>query len=316
VKARPAALLRHSVGSALRRRPATAAAIARALRRRGQPKAAAAVERAVDVVAVEGPGPHAILLLRCGGQDQVARQVEIEGWKSFEPPLPAVLVALVRTFCRDGRFADIGANTGYYALLAAAAEPTVRIDAYEPYPPVVDLLRRNRDLNDADRIDVWPMAVGSAPGKATLYVPLADHGLVETSSSLNATFDSTRVGERIEVAVDTLDRLYEGRPAPAVLKVDVESLEPEVLEGGAALLDRHRPLLVLELLPHEDPGRLEALRGQHRYVDVRLRPATALVGGPVVPDPDSWNHLWIPEERRAQVVELLAAIGLDVVESP
>ena len=313
---RPVARLRHLVGNGLRRRPTTAAAGARWLRGRGQARAATAIERAIDVVGVAGPDGRQLQLLGCDGQDQVARGVAAEGWRSFEAPLPAVLVALVQAFCRGGTFADVGANTGYYAILAAAAEPTVRVHAFEPYPPVVDLLRRNCAFNHGDRIEVRPVALGAEPGQATLYVPTAEHGLIETSSSLNPDFDNTRIGSRVEVPVDTLERLYppDGGAAPAVLKIDVESLEAAVLTGGAALLRRSRPIVVLELLPHEDPSALEGLRAAHDYTDIRLRPDEAVVGGPVQPDPASWNHLWVPGGRKAEVLDLLRGVGLAIVD--
>lgn len=300
----------------LRRRPRASAGVARALRRLGGPTVAARVERQLDLTWVDPPGAAPFHLLRLGGQDQVARQVAEEGWDSFEAPLPAVLAALVRARCRHGVFADIGANTGYYALLAAACEPTASVHAYEPYPPVLALLRTNAALNRNGRIEVRGVAVGAEVGTATLYVPLPDHGLVETSSSLNPSFDDTRIGSTVEVAVTTLDRLYPvGAPEPSVLKVDVESLEPAVLAGGDALLARCQPIVVLELLPTSDPAPLEAVRARHGYVDIRLRPGHAVVGGPVRPDPDAWNHLWCSEGSLADVRALLADAGLALVEA-
>src|SRR5207253_2723209 len=125
---------------------------------------------------------------------------------------------------------DVGANSGYYALLAAAVAPDVTVDAYEPYPPAEALLRANIRVNGASRVRVHGVAVGAAPGRATLYIPDPSHGLLETSSSLNPQFTPERPGSEIAVEVVTLDERHPpGTPYPALLKIDVESLEPDVL---------------------------------------------------------------------------------------
>jgi hypothetical protein len=160
------------------------------------------------------------------------------------------------------------------------------------------------------------VAVGARPGRATLYIPYPSHGLLETSASLNPAFTPERPGTEIDVAVVTLDDAYpESGPDPALLKIDVESLEDDVLVGGRALLQRARPLVILELLPHADPAPLEARRAEHGYVDVRLRPDTAIVGGPVCPDPDSWNHLWSPPDQLDEVLRCLRGVGLAVEQA-
>lgn len=309
--------LRSRLGAELRRRPIVAARLARSGRRAGAKRFSARVERAADLAWV-APGPDGAApfhLHRQSGTDQVAVEVGAEGWASFERPLPAVLAALVTRFCRGALVLDVGANSGYYALLAVAVAPDVTVDAYEPYPPAEDLLRANIRVNGTDHVHVHAVAVGAEPGRATLYVPDPSHGLLETSSSLNPQFAPERPGTEIEVDVVTLDERYPaGGADPALIKIDVESLEPDVLAGGIELVTRARPLLVLELLPHADPAPLEARRSALGYVDIRLRPDTVVVGGPVVPDPDSWNHLWSPPERLDEVIETLTSVGLSTVD--
>lgn len=306
--------LKRHAGAQARKHPALVADLTRAARRLGLGSAAGRLDRAADLVRVV-PEPGAPFhVLSCAGRDQVAGEVERHGWASFEQPLPAVLAALVRRFCAGGTFADIGANTGYYALLAAAVEPSVAVDAYEPYPPVLETLEQNVAINRAHRVRVHGVALGAAAGTATLYVPVGGHGLVETSSSLNPRFSHSGVGREIEVEVTTLDAVYPSAvEAPALLKIDVESLEAEVVAGGAAMIERRRPLLVLELLPHAGPEALEALRGRFGYVDVRLRPGTAIVTETVEPDADAWNHLWCPAGDLDGVLAVLRNAGLGVV---
>ena len=73
---------------------------------------------------------------------------------------------------------DVGANTGFYSLLAARIRPDVQIVAVEPYPPIVRLLERNIALNGfTARIEVVRKALGDSTGIAELFVPSAAHGL-------------------------------------------------------------------------------------------------------------------------------------------
>lgn len=57
------------------------------------------------------------------GRDQVVGTARHSGWWSFEQPLPAVVLRICQL--RTGRFVDIGANTGFYSLLALSAPISV-----------------------------------------------------------------------------------------------------------------------------------------------------------------------------------------------
>jgi FkbM family methyltransferase len=308
------ASLRQWLRRSLRRHPRLVVVLSRVARAIGLGRAAARAERAADLTRVAPPPPaRPFYLSSCDGRDQVATDVGMGGWSSFERPLPAVLAAIARHYCDGQTFADIGANTGYYALLVWAVQPAARIDAFEPYPPALAIVRRNCLINRAGNVDVYSVAVGAVSSTAPLHVPSGDHGLIETSSSLNPEFDTTRIGHQIEVEVTTLDDFYRGHGhPPAVLKIDVETVEAAVLEGASGLLGSRRPILVVEVLPSVDPDPLEALRDRFGYTDIRLLSDAALLGGPVVADDRAWNHLWCPADELPQVLALLRDVGLTV----
>ena len=119
-----------------------------------------------------------------GGADAVAVQMQ-RGL--YEAPLPMLTMAIaIRT---KGLFIDVGANNGLYSILAAIARPDLRGLAFEPYPPVVDVLRGNLAINALDaRIDVVQCALSDHDGEAALFLPDQGHGLLETSCSLEAKF--------------------------------------------------------------------------------------------------------------------------------
>jgi FkbM family methyltransferase len=158
----------------------------------------------------------------------------------------AVQQALRRTILPGAVMWDVGANLGFFALLAARlAGPDGRVVAFEPVPAAAALAREAASLNGlADRIVVRPEALGAVSAWTPLCVVgepswshLADRG----------RHPATR--QHLEVEVATADGLIEAglAPAPDVLKLDVEGSEVDVLRGAQGLLERHRPVVVCEL---------------------------------------------------------------------
>ena len=246
-----------------------------------------------------------------GDRDLIARALR-GGFGAFEPPMPAVYVTEVRA--GTGAVYDVGANTGLYALLAAAVGSPA-VEAFEPYPPVLELLHRNLALNHGvGRVHVHAEAVGSEEGSATLYVPPpAPNDPVETSASLSPTFKES-VAQEVVVPVTTLDAHWSasGRAPVNVVKVDVESREADVLDGAREMLAGARPLVFFELLPAGEPERITALARELDYVDGYLSPTEIVLGGVIEHHPDAWNHVLVPVERVGAFAGRARDIGLVV----
>jgi len=308
--------LRSQVKSQLRRHPRATIRVAGALRRINGGQLSRRITRAADLVVVEPPVPdaHRFAMNLVTGSDQIARAMADDGWLGFERPLPDVFAALVRA--KGGLVLDVGANTGLYALVAVSVARDVEVHAFEPYPPVLDLLHANLAINaTASRVRVFDEAVGGERGRAELHIPDPSHGLVETSASLNPVFRIEGDRTAVSVTVTTLDEhaaLFGGHARVGVIKIDVESLEHEVLAGAAALISNDRPYVVIEVLPTSDVEALEAARASCGYVDVCLRPHDAVVGRAIGFDPDGWNHLFVPAEALDEGMAVVESCGLDV----
>jgi FkbM family methyltransferase len=251
-----------------------------------------------DVVAVPLPlrrkdvRSKRIKMYRHGGRDQVARAMHDNGWRGFEHPLPTMFRASVDR--SRGDVIDVGANTGVYALIAAATGR--RVHAFEPNPAVVPLLRANIELNrQGKRVDVIEAAVSAREGTASLFLPPPSGTTVETSASLDEAFKE-EIEATVEVPVTTIDGYWRsiGRPAVGVVKIDVEGHEPAAVEGAIEVVGDCRPVLFVEVLSNVDA--LEDLRAQLGYVDVRLSAYEAIVGDRVRFDELAWNHAWVPPE--------------------
>ncbi len=235
----------------------------------------------------------------CAGRDQVARVAGAEGWSGFERPTPHFFSRAVAE-AGSGLVIDVGANTGFYTLLALSVSSSVTVAAYEPMSSVRRILLANLKSNGVRRkVRVFPDAVSDRDGMQTLYVPDDRHGLVETSASLSASFKSDISATR-KVATRRLDTMHLRGPRVGVIKVDAESHDLEVLQGAASLLRRDRPVVFLEVLLGANEAGLTDLLRQCRYKDVVLLPeGAASLTQSVTHDTRAWNHMWLPEEHAA-----------------
>ena len=86
-------------------------------------------------------------------------------------------LAFIRQYLTGGGcFVDIGANVGYYALMAAHAGAT-QVLAAEPNPDLVDRFAANITLNGHDQqITILPVAIGAADDTARLHLKQGDTG--------------------------------------------------------------------------------------------------------------------------------------------
>ncbi|MHC3436681.1 FkbM family methyltransferase [Natrialbaceae archaeon A-gly3] len=154
---------------------------------------------------------------------------------------------------------DVGANVGIYALALASDAPERTVVAIEPAPPTVDRLRANVACNDLEgRIDVHACGLGEECGEAPFFHshnPELSAFDRESATRWGATLEDTST-----VPISRLDDLAADLDPPDVLKVDVEGAAPDVLRGGRATLEAHRPTLFLEIheegLTRDVPGQL------------------------------------------------------------
>jgi FkbM family methyltransferase len=146
---------------------------------------------------------------------------------------------------------DVGAYTGIFTLVSTAVNPALRADAFEIVPAVVELLRENCARNGVlDRVSIHHVGLGEVAGSVTL--PVGEGG------SALPDFYSTklRFTEGVEVPIRTLDEVTRdvALGTRAVMKIDVEGTEAEILKGGAAFLERIRPDILCEVLASGGDG--------------------------------------------------------------
>ncbi|WP_116364455.1 FkbM family methyltransferase [Parahaliea mediterranea] len=190
------------------------------------------------------PGVAGELTLRVHGEGDrhVSRQLLEAGiWEPFE-------TQLVQRFLKPGDvFVDVGANLGYFTVLAAhCVGPGGRVFAFEPDPANFALLQDNTRRNDcAERVTAVQAGLADADGAARLHLScdnLGDHQLFDVGQG------------RASVPVTLLDGgawLGQRVEGIAMLKVDTQGYEYAVMRGLLPLLQRLPavPRILIELTP-------------------------------------------------------------------
>lgn len=165
-------------------------------------------------------------------------------------------------------FYDIGANVGFFSLLAArSVGPSGRVIAFEPVPGIARTLQANVQLNRFANIEVLTTAVGAESGHVPLHVTRHPGG-----ATIVASVPTDEVAEVVETEVVTIDALLAtGRvnTPPDVVKIDVEGNELDCLLGMGDTISTHHPVLLIEL----DDASAEAVATKRTAVERLLESA-------------------------------------------
>jgi FkbM family methyltransferase len=161
-----------------------------------------------------------------------------------------VQAVLAESLASGDVFFDIGANVGFFTLIAARlVSARGHVYAFEPNPAARAVLERSAMVNGfGDRVSVLPWALGNGSGRAKLM----------TKDVLTAHLAPD--GD-LPVEVRALDDL--DVPTPDLVKIDVEGYEEMVLEGMTRVLTEGAPTLVVET--HETPTQIPEMLAAAGY---------------------------------------------------
>lgn len=167
---------------------------------------------------------------------------------------------------------DVGANTGFYAILAAhRGKKTI---AVEPDRGNLIILNQNIRQNTVTHlVEVFEGILSEKPGLSILY---GDGDMAST----NANWQGVSKYFRTRVIATTLDQLIgeKWKNKNLLVKIDVEGAELQVLLGAKSILNRTpKPVFVLETMPLTPTGKINPAYDQvfvimknHGYTWVEL----------------------------------------------
>ncbi|MCS3937081.1 FkbM family methyltransferase [Salinibacter ruber] len=157
-----------------------------------------------------------------------------EYYTSTDAVAPREMRFLKRYPFGSGSVIDVGANLGLVSLLLAERYSDRDVHAFEPNPSTAQSLRENLRRNEARNVKVCQTAVGNETG--TIRFRGGDDN---RATARRATDGDSSV---ISVPCTTLDDYVEktGIDEIALLKVDVEGYEADVLRGSEELLQEQK----------------------------------------------------------------------------
>jgi FkbM family methyltransferase len=159
-----------------------------------------------------------------------------------------IIKFLIKNFKDDDIFYDIGANYGFYVLLAQEFITKGEIHAFEPNPKIFKLLRENSRLDIYKNTFLNEMALSDKTGETEFFDREISRHSGGSSLIKHQHFLKYKV---IKVRTTTLDDYILNYKPPTIMKIDVEGGEFLVLKGGLELLKKYSPMIIMEFFPDD-----------------------------------------------------------------
>lgn len=175
--------------------------------------------------------------------DHRTAPVEALNFKSYEPSESSIIRKLAP---HVDTMLDIGANIGWYSLLVHSINKSSSIHAFEPIPNTFKRLSDNCSINQATAITCHNFGFSSEPGSFPFYFYAEGSG--NASIRNLAGREDAQV---IQCELKTLDDFCLDLPPSSsidFIKCDVEGNELFVFQGSSSVLEKHKPILLVELL--------------------------------------------------------------------
>lgn len=212
-------------------------------------------------------------------------------WKGLVGGWEKVSTALWIELCkRSNCILDIGANTGVYSLIAKSLNPSAKVFAFEPVKRIYEKLKENAALNQFD-IHCINKALSNFDGLATIYDNEEEH-LYSVTVNKNM-FEGQFPVKAVEIETLTIDSFIRANDLKNIdlIKIDVETHEPEVLEGFAEFLANFKPSMIIEVLDDETGSKVNSLLDGLNYLYYNIDENKGLRRVDTITKSDFYNYL-------------------------
>jgi FkbM family methyltransferase len=207
----------------------------------------------------------------------------------YEPSM----AALVRKYVDPSKdVIDIGANVGFYTILAASLlTPERKVLSIEPTPGAIMLLSRNIQRNNqSQRVILYEGAATSTRRRISLNI-VEGHEEYSSTATLSHPAVAGAAVTVLDVEGVSIDQLVaQFNLCPGFMKIDTEGTEYDVLLGSDSTLTEFRPIILCEIFMDDmlraaggTPGKSIELLRKHGYEVQKI---------------DEANYLAIPQEKK------------------
>lgn len=207
------------------------------------------------------------LLLATNQTSQLTRLLYWNGYQNFE--YTTIFEELISSI---SVFYDIGANIGYYSLIAGIENKNIRVVGFEPAESPFHFFQNNIRLNRLTNVKAEPLAIADKAGEIDFYEIKNDkytylqHNLAGESNAGSKT--TGRNYQKTTVPSITLDEyvaLYEKENID-LIKLDTEGSEASILHHAHKVLSQMKPIVICETLFNTIEADLETLFKKHGYL--------------------------------------------------
>jgi len=154
---------------------------------------------------------------------------------------------------------DIGANIGNHSLYFSIEAGARKVVSFEPVPLTFAILKRNIEINGLeDRVEIHNCGLGARSYSAEL--SFMDGGNLGGSHIV-----ASGTGNLVVKALDEMELPND----IAFVKIDVEGMEPEVVQGAMKMLKAQHPFVMMESFEKNAP-RMLAVMEQLGYQHLEL----------------------------------------------
>lgn len=184
------------------------------------------------------------------------------GWTACALDLMLVVRNIVE---KDMCVWDIGSNLGILSAMAASkVGPTGSVFALEADPEYARMINLTASGLPGSYAPITVLCAAIADKRGVMTFGVADKGHARSKLLGISDDDSFSVASKKQVVTVSGDDLLEYWAAPAFVKMDVEGAELLALKGSQRLLAEVRPILYLEVSPHNAAAVSDLLKS-HNY---------------------------------------------------
>lgn len=168
-------------------------------------------------------------------------------------------------------FYDVGANIGYYSLIAALENEDIEVVSFEPATGPLHFLKMNVALNNLTNVRIEPIALSDKKGEIVFYeIRNKKYKYLEYNLAGEGNAGSKTTGRNFvpsTVKTMTLDQYVKmkGDKTIDLIKMDTEGTENTILSKSDEVLKHMRPIVICETLFDTIEPELDALFRKYGY---------------------------------------------------
>ncbi len=207
-----------------------------------------------------------VLKIKTNQTNYITKLIFWNGYKNFE--YTKIFIPLAK---KVKTFYDIGANIGYYSLLAAMVNNTAKIVGFEPASGPLHYFRENVRINRFSNIYIEPIALSDKEGEIKFHEVFSpkykylEHNLAGEGN----TGSKQTAGKYVIKTVNatTLDSYVTRQNEESIdlIKIDTEGTENLILEKSSFVLRNMKPVIICETLFQTIEPELERIMRSHGY---------------------------------------------------